>query len=352
MLQQRQRGREPLLNALRGLAALLLTSVAAAADVRQFAVDVPTTLPGGMVLLPRQIVQFDGSAYSIVAELPADVEIVALDRLADGRWLFAPQAPALLDGRWFGPRDVVVFDGEAYAVYFDGASAGVPSYAAIDAVAHDTNGTVLLSFDVPVALAGVEYGRSDLVRWSGTFSLAWSGEAAGVPAYANLVGVDRSASGSFVFGFDTPVELAGGNATFESTTSWPTSTRVRDFVIEASPPSPGSVPDGGLVPGLPLTAQKLAGAAIALTWAVACSAGGNDYEVYEGTIGAWSSHVPRACTTGGATILALTPIPAGAYYLVVPRGASTEGSYGLTSEGTQRPQSATACVPQRAGSCP
>jgi hypothetical protein len=359
-------------SAVRAAAALAAaSSILAAAPswgaAYHFSVDVPTTVAGGATLLPRQIVRFDGSAYAVAVELPSGVEVLALDRLADGRWLFTPTRPVTLDGVDYEPRDVVAYDGVAYAAHLRGGSAGIPSYARIDALSHDATGALLVSFDVPTRIAGVDYGRSDLVRRSGSsFSLAWSADSAGVPASANLVGADESQAGVLSLAFDIPVSLSGieglpgrivawnGSAfeSRESASAWPASSQMRDFVFEQAWVPPGAVPDGSDVPGVPLTLDKNPGGAVTLRWSAACGAGATDYEVYEGTIGAWWSHVPRACSTAGGTSLALTPSGAGAYYLVVARGAAHEGSYGRDSSGSERPAIASACLPQALGSCP
>lgn len=49
----------------------------------------------------------------------------------------------------------------------------------------------------------------------------------------------------------------------------------------------------------------------------------------------------------------ITPSSGDRYDLVVPRNALREGSYGLTSDGSERPASAYSCMPQAvASSCP
>ena len=72
--------------------------------------------------------------------------------------------------------------------------------------------------------------------------------------------------------------------------------------------------------------------------------GATDYEVYEGTIGAWYSHTPRACSTSGQLTTQFAP----------PRGtAHGRGSYGRASGGVEIPPGGSACVPQEiALSCP
>ena len=88
-----------------------------------------------------------------------------------------------------------------------------------------------------------------------------------------------------------------------------------------------------------------------LSWDPSCAPADTDYEVYEGVLGVFYSHIERFCTTGGAFAKTLTPRAGSAYYLVVSRGSAFEGSYGRKSDGTERPPPAAACRPQSAGNC-
>jgi hypothetical protein len=108
----------------------------------------------------------------------------------------------------------------------------------------------------------------------------------------------------------------------------------------------GSVPDGGPVPGTPLTIDKGAGSAIVLSWGASCSAADTDYAVYEGALGDFADRNPVACGTGGAQTLTFTPAPDSTYYLVVPVHAGSEGSYGTDGSGNERAPGAGACDPQ------
>ncbi|HEX5042801.1 MAG TPA: hypothetical protein VFV75_07830 [Candidatus Polarisedimenticolaceae bacterium] len=94
------------------------------------------------------------------------------------------------------------------------------------------------------------------------------------------------------------------------------------------------------------------GASVALSWDGSCLASDDDYAVYEGTLGAFTSHAPRLCSTGGARTASFD-LPAGSvYWLVVPRNGAAEGSYGVDGSGTARPASAAACLPASVGLCP
>jgi hypothetical protein len=352
---------------VRRAAFLLLVSVAASsagAATYHLAVDVPTTI-GAATYAPHQIVRCDDGVYTLAVDLPPDMSVLALDRAADGRWLVVPAEPASLGGAEVTPRDVVATDGSTFERVLDGNAAGIPPYARIDAVLREASGAWVLSFDVPVRLDGAEYGRSDLVRYDGTFRLAWNADAAGVPAYANTVGVGHDGAG-FVVSFDVPTRLGSTDllpgqlmrATAEALTAyasdptWPASSQVRDFALaDAAPAPPGAVPDGLRVAGVPLTASKPAPGFIALAWGPSCADGGTDYAVYQGTIGDWANPLPATCSTAGASTWS-AGIPDGAvFFLVAARGEFAEGSYGTASSGTERPASPAACVPQVLAAC-
>lgn len=120
----------------------------------------------------------------------------------------------------------------------------------------------------------------------------------------------------------------------------------------APPGSAGAVPDGQSVPGAPLTIVSAGGGNLALNWSASCHAGDTDYEVYEGSLGSYASHVPILCSTGGATTATITPTPGDShYYLVVPRSGTKEGSYGKNSGGSERPRGPASCLPQAIAGC-
>jgi hypothetical protein len=127
-----------------------------------------------------------------------------------------------------------------------------------------------------------------------------------------------------------------------------------DLVLRVGPlSSSGRLPgDGGGFPGVPLSISKLPGGQLALTWGASCSPGDIDFEIYEGPIDAFfTGHVPRLCSTGGAASAALTPSTGDSYFLVVPRNATSEGSYGIRSDGSERPQGVPACYEQALDGC-
>ena len=91
--------------------------------------------------------------------------------------------------------------------------------------------------------------------------------------------------------------------------------------------------------------------ALDLSWGNSCEPADADYAVYEGTLGDFTSHVSRLCSTGGSNSATLTGAAGDTYYLVVPTGLG-EGSYGRDGNGAQRPQAALACFEQLFCGCP
>ena len=101
-----------------------------------------------------------------------------------------------------------------------------------------------------------------------------------------------------------------------------------------------------------LLVQKLPGGNINLTWGASCLSSDTDYSVYEGTIGGvFTTHMPRLCSTGGATMTTLSPPSFNVYYLIVPTNGAVEGTYGQLTSGP-RPPSSAPCRPQQVAACP
>lgn len=120
--------------------------------------------------------------------------------------------------------------------------------------------------------------------------------------------------------------------------------------LSTSIPFPaGAVPAGQAGAGLRL--NKAAGGDLLLSWSASCLTTDDDYEVYEGTLQSFASHLPRLCTTGGATSATLAPAAGSTYYVVVPRNALREGSHGSRGDGSERPRGPTSCLDQEIGAC-
>ena len=111
-------------------------------------------------------------------------------------------------------------------------------------------------------------------------------------------------------------------------------------------------PAGHVATDVPWSVTKAAGDEVTIEWGESCNTGDSDYEVYEGTLGDFTSHSPLVCSTGGALTWTFTPDTGSAYYLIVPRNDSREGSYGLASSGNERPVGTQACLVQSIEVCP
>jgi hypothetical protein len=112
------------------------------------------------------------------------------------------------------------------------------------------------------------------------------------------------------------------------------------------------MPSGWVPTDTPLLMRKRGAGYLELTWGPSCLGSDGDYEVYEGQLGDFSSHTHVLCSTGGALQTFILPSDGDRYYLIVPRNASIEGSYGTTSDGiTERPPASQACLPQNIGEC-
>ena len=127
--------------------------------------------------------------------------------------------------------------------------------------------------------------------------------------------------------------------------------RVYEHYFSIGGPFPvAGVPPGG-APGTPLTIARLPGGDLALSWGVSCMTSETDWEIYEGSLGHYYSHVPKQCSTGGQTSAVITPAAGDSYYLVVARNAGWEGSHGTSSAGVEIPAPETACLVQNIGVC-
>ncbi len=113
----------------------------------------------------------------------------------------------------------------------------------------------------------------------------------------------------------------------------------------------GATPDGAAFPGTMLTLAR-DGTRIDLAWGPSCRASDIDYAVYEGLLGAPTSHAPVTCSTAGAPSWTLAPASGARFYLIVPHNGVYEGSAGLRSDGSERPPGVFACRERRLAGCP
>jgi hypothetical protein len=74
------------------------------------------------------------------------------------------------------------------------------------------------------------------------------------------------------------------------------------------------------------------------------------YNVYEGALGSWYSHAPKACQqtpplAAGRRQVQLTPAPGSTYYLVTSYDSCNESISGSDSSGTPQPAANLTCAP-------
>ncbi len=356
--------------------------------------DVPTDPGIGFNIHPWDVIEHTGGSYAAAASFtaPGNPEVDAIHRLdKPGHWLFSLEVPGNLGGALTAdaePRDVLRDSAGAYSFHFCGGSVigAVPLYANVDAVYTDASsggdsGDLILSFDVPTSIAGTTFDPADLVRYTRTVIPGgcsdWqlvgvefdaSAAGAGIPVNYNVIGADRIA-GETVLVLDIPGDLVPttGPATyipgnvvawdgvsfkmFDTLGGWPVRSEVDALSCQANP---------GRVRTLLLGKSTLTAGDLTLSWTPSCSTGAEDYSIYRGTLGSWTSHVQVDCHDDfGDLTEEVLPMAADAYYLVVPDNQYDEGTYGAQYSGgiyTERPQPgalADRCViSQQITACP
>lgn len=361
--------------------------------------DVPTTEGlNGTTLLPWEIYRYDGVSYAVALSVPGSPDLDAIHKLdAPGDWLFSVESPSELGGLLLPPgtiaepRDLIWFDFSTgtYNLCMSGAASGIPPGSNLDAVykdGFDAGGSLVVSFDVPTDIppfvGPAAFEPSDLVRFvptglgvcSGT---VWTVAAANpvvdatatappMPISSNVDGADDGGM-KWVLAFDVPTDLpptfpaagpatpgtlvewdavAGTFSTFEVLLGWPISSIVDGLTC------------GGLRPGRVPTTMLMDKAVaplgdVVLFWGASCASpeAAQDYEIYQGTIGSWYSHLALVCTDAVPSLTEqITPGAGSQYYLVVPKNRckGSEGSYGRCSAGfcgagDERPVGAPQC---------
>jgi hypothetical protein len=233
-----------------------------------------TTVLGGQTVSPDGVADDDlqGTVTPVdFPGVPAGARISGYDLLANGHELIAFDITvALPGGVTAGPRDVVRFNGAAYSLEFVGANNGVPSGATISGLGTD-QGKLLLSFDVTVSLPGLPAnspaGPRDVVRLEApnSFSRVFDGNAAGVPAGLAIDGLHKlESNGHLLVSFDGAGAVGAVNFFHQSAVlefdpvaatwqisydgktapaAWPDAADLRDFA--STPDSDGDgVPSG------------------------------------------------------------------------------------------------------------
>jgi hypothetical protein len=110
----------------------------------------------------------------------------------------------------------------------------------------------------------------------------------------------------------------------------------------------------GVVETLKVGKSAVTPGALSLSWTGSCSPGAEDYAIYEGILGDFSSHTLKDCfDDGDALVEEVQPSAGDRYYLVVPLAFDSEGSYGRSSRAEERPVGTETCrTSQVIADCP
>jgi len=214
-------GRAP---ALLSLAWLLLVAAPARAGVLieeiRGAGDITVDSPAGPVDGAAVFVDRPGVGAFAPRTFPGIPDGARLDgyfRFASGAELLSFDVTVeLAPGLVARPGDVVRLEHGAYAPFFDGAAAGLPPGANVDAVGV-AGADLLISTDVTVDGIGLVAGPEDVLRWNGaSFGLFFDGSAAGVTAGLDLDGATFFEEGGRRFLYVTfDGDGAAGGVTFD-----------------------------------------------------------------------------------------------------------------------------------------
>ena len=156
-----------------------------------FSVDIPTTLDGE-AYTERDLILYDGTNFSKLLDgsaigIPEGVRIDAATVLSDESIVFSLDIPVSLEGIPFNARDLIVYNGFSFDLYFSGSDNGIPDTANVDGVWVNLEGDILFSLDIPCSLNGLEVKDKDIIKWSeGSFSLYFDGTLAGLPSGADV----------------------------------------------------------------------------------------------------------------------------------------------------------------------
>jgi len=177
--------------------------------------DITIALDSGTVVASDEDVAVDDTSsvgLEDLGALPEASDVIALGGTANGDRLIALDITSSLPGGVVAsPGDVVLYDGASYSIVFDASAEGVPAGARTDAASIAPNG-LLLSFDTTVDLAGTIAADEDLVRWDGAgFTLVFDGSAEGLADGLDADAGQDLGGGAFLLSFDTAGQIGGVN---------------------------------------------------------------------------------------------------------------------------------------------
>ena len=364
-------------------AVLLLSPGLPAADPElMFSVDAPSDLDGTFFLADQTVLKAAGAstyglAFSDDASLGDGVNVDAVYLIADGgcspdpcyEFLFSVDTSVVLSGTTYYPWDVIRHD-LAGTYSLEWRPTGVE--ANLVGVGQDASHNLVVSFDSPVDLgSGTTLLPADVGRVvSGSLQTTkfFEGSTDVSPALGsdvNITGLETDDAGNLYLTFDASLPDHGievgeigawdavsqGLSVFWSDAGFPAGGVLSGFSFGVPP---ARISDDSL-------RLSKSGGDLELSWDHGCAAvpdADKEYVIYEGTLASLYDHQSLDCaptlgSCGSDACATVTPGAGSRYYLVVPKNADFEGSYGQDSTGAERPASDNPCggLPQKAGEC-
>lgn len=174
---------------------------------------------GGQTALTAQVTEYDpgtGAISSGYAFAEDGLGINAFEQIgADERAFVVDRHFELPSGDLADPRTIVVDDAGSYSVAFDGEAAGIPADARIDALFWDLSGQWVISTDIHVELDGTVYSDGDLIGHDGEdFFLVASETDLGLTDDADVTGIAQGTGGRWLIALETGGQTLDGLSYF------------------------------------------------------------------------------------------------------------------------------------------
>lgn len=180
------------------------------------AFDTDVSLAGGISARPGDVVQFNGVTFTLLFDadangVPRGVILDALAAIGPSDLLLSFDVPVTLGTLLTGNRDVIRFHDGAFSLYFDSAAAGIAAGVDLDALyLIQSNGHLLVSFDISGTVGGVVFDDDDVLEYSpesDTWELTYNGSAAD----SGWTGADLQALSAVTASAQPPVPPAIGD---------------------------------------------------------------------------------------------------------------------------------------------
>ncbi len=206
-------------------------------DSLSFSPDV-TTLVKQVPVNDEGVLRDDfGPLGSLVnlGSLPAAVDVDAYHALPGGAALFSVDASVELPGVSVRAADIIRFSTGSYSIEFSADTAGIPAGVNLDALTQSSSGDLIMSFDVTTELGGNIYQDEDLVRYDGAnFSMFLLGTSAGIEARLDLDSAHQLDNGHLLISFDVSGTVGGINFDGADILEYEPSSGAWDLAYDAS----------------------------------------------------------------------------------------------------------------------